>query len=774
MCNVCPKSDGWPIRLLEKKWRATFKCKHRYNTDKTICAVPCDGIDDLCLNYEDEDNCKIPSFMSLLSYVALAGLLSGLLTTCGRIVWEKQVRSSRVRKSDGKKFDLADIIEKNDMNAYQELRETQYLASAIQNFISYARVTKNVIAQRALCMKLFGMEKSMHEDEALTHIFILQNMGTNDSVGWFYDLLDKSLTVKFEENVLPKLALMRNLLRFNSHIRIVQVLGNNFMKLTLYYTDVCKDVLLAELIYSHVIVNTSALTLSEEDNFPVVMFFAIVASILIAEFCNLVTLITHPEFAMWPRTKRVISAILTPLMPAYILLSQFWQELNLFQLVGKMKNAKKGETRASLAYMWQKSREKSVKMTALLYEFRANENSTEHLFQLVLLAIIIEFARTSSPVLAGFNKVFVEEGSSLVYLSALMSVFSLVRGPVAYLKSLKNGFLGIIGSIILIFYFAIGTMMRLFMIMLLFTPILGLFDTMNHYTKGNIESSPAEQHIGFGVDIMYDITTTYPQHWNKNYWIPRYNQFFSMSTYAPFAILTTILVMHLLACFMFTWPLYKKSGDGIVRRFMRGIHTLCNVPLFCDWEEFYRNSDFKTPIPVCWLESKKLFAKFQLLFFIEHALMMIPIVWLKLAVDKRHTELEQSVFKPIPAEVLSKQRVDLLLGLGIAVPIVGSLLQAGIAYAYFRFGHPWTRVLRSQVFSPKTYSQNKPNNDENNAEEEDGDGGGIPCHAESQERADVEVAHGSMPESPQPGSVVGDGDQHSKDGTDEEVEMALL
>ena len=121
-------------------------------------------------------------------------------------------------------------------------------------------------------------------------------------------------------------------------------------------------------------------------------------------------------------------------------------------------------------------------------------------------------------------------------------------------------------------------------------------------------------------------------------------------------------------------PLYKKTGDGVVRQFMRGIHTYCNVPLFCDWEEFYRKSDFETPIPVCWLESKMLFAKLQFLFLIEHALMMIPMIWLKLAVDKRHTILDEGPFKPIHDEVLSKQRVDLLIGLGCRLWICWNII----------------------------------------------------------------------------------------------------
>ena len=60
-----------------------------------------------------------------------------------------------------------------------------------------------------------------------------------------------------------------------------------------------------------------------------------------------------------------------------------------------------------------------------------------------------------------------------------------------------------------------------------------------------------------------------------------------------------------------------------------------------------------------------------------------------------------SPFKPVPDEELSTNRVNLLLALGIAVPLAGALLQALFAYLYFRFGHPWARVLNSQVLTVK-------------------------------------------------------------------------
>ena len=85
---------------------------------------------------------------------------------------------------------------------------------------------------------------------------------------------------------------------------------------------------------------------------------------------------------------------------------------------------------------------------------------------------------------------------------------------------------------------------------------------------------------------------------------------------------------------------------------------------------------------------------------LEHTLMLIPLIWLKVDVDRRNAVLEGSVFKPVPDEDLSTYRVNLLLALGILMPFVSSLLQTALAYAFYKYGHPWSGVLKTQVFQP--------------------------------------------------------------------------
>ena len=50
LCASCPRKFGFPDG---KSHLATFLCQHRF-TNRSICAVPCDGNDDLCLDSTDE------------------------------------------------------------------------------------------------------------------------------------------------------------------------------------------------------------------------------------------------------------------------------------------------------------------------------------------------------------------------------------------------------------------------------------------------------------------------------------------------------------------------------------------------------------------------------------------------------------------------------------------------------------------------------------------------------------------------------------------------
>jgi hypothetical protein len=77
---------------------ATFSCKHRY-TGNWICAVPCDGHDDLCQDFEDE-KCDLST--SLVFIVLLVCGLLLIIIAAG----ESLIHFSKSKNTDSKEKEI--------------------------------------------------------------------------------------------------------------------------------------------------------------------------------------------------------------------------------------------------------------------------------------------------------------------------------------------------------------------------------------------------------------------------------------------------------------------------------------------------------------------------------------------------------------------------------------------------------------------------------------------------------------------------------------------
>ena len=76
-CEKCPKEFGHPFGNSKS---ATFSCHHRY-TNKPICAVPCDGIDDMCKDYSDEI-CELEHLEKIAGLVLCLFILTIFVGEC--------------------------------------------------------------------------------------------------------------------------------------------------------------------------------------------------------------------------------------------------------------------------------------------------------------------------------------------------------------------------------------------------------------------------------------------------------------------------------------------------------------------------------------------------------------------------------------------------------------------------------------------------------------------------------------------------------------------
>ena len=105
--------------------------------------------------------------------------------------------------------------------------------------------------------------------------------------------------------------------------------------------------------------------------------------------------------------------------------------------------------------------QKRITEVQLLYSrLQNNENVLENLTQFTLLLMTILLGFTKSRAVANNDNIFVGENSSLGYLLLGISLINLIKSQVASVKANRNGCSTLIGTLVLISYFLIGTISR--------------------------------------------------------------------------------------------------------------------------------------------------------------------------------------------------------------------------------------------------------------------------------------------------------------------------
>ena len=92
----------------------------------------------------------------------------------------------------------------------------------------------------------------------------------------------------------------------------------------------------------------------------------------------------------------------------------------------------------------------------------------------------------------------------------------------------------------------------------------------------------------------------------------------------------------------------------------------------------------------------KVFAAYNLLLFLEHVIMLLPLVTLKFALNERNAKLEKD-FPPLNDELFSTYITNCLIYGGFAFFALMPFISYFLAYLYFVNWHAWSRVLRSHI-----------------------------------------------------------------------------
>ena len=135
---------------------------------------------------------------------------------------------------------------------------------------------------------------------------------------------------------------------------------------------------------------------------------------------------------------------------------------------------------------------------------------------------------------------------------------------------------------------------RVFAIVLLFTPSLGLFNTLHH---GRLAALPVREG-GEEFDVSEDGSKiTFQQAWAP-YQIDHISLFLEIPVHGVVTLLAMMLIFHLFGstCIL----KLTRNNKEIPELILEGFHTLISPPLHIDWEMFYRMSCWMQPITHCW------------------------------------------------------------------------------------------------------------------------------------------------------------------------------
>ena len=693
-CRKCPlkNGDGHPFRTESNKFSNTFSCTHRY-TGTLICAVRCDGLDDLCLDYGDEVGCEDLAewWVYLLGAVAAVSMLGIFFRVAELLHLYCKIKG----KSTGSASVVKDSVPLGNLGGskvpYGKHRlergyGSQVIASIHQKELG--AVGDGAIQDlQEYCRRTYKKELDYNAgDESATNAFFYKQLGTCHAASVFFDNIDNGWFFR-KKKYCRKITCIQQILENLVVLFTVKTVFYMSIVLT-YYLDIFKDILLSHRLYTFL-----------PDELPAILFSLTVTSIVLGELANIVAVL---HFKAWSRSQRLFASLFIYMVPAMISYRMYRIERKIDHLAGRIM-----EKRELLKLF-----SSLENLTALRSQLRANENTLEHLPQLITLLLLILIKKTkTSTVSLYLSQNLVPENELIFFASALVSFLSLVRGQLFVLNAKKNGFLPLVGKLILLGYYVTGIFGRIFAFLLYFTPNFGLLNTLFHDKHSILDFSlygtdseafPAIDE-SFDPKDIFDFQNNGTPIFAYYKWKEHYQQKEVLDQFPKqllFLPLLLIIIIHFPLSKLFQKIYFKSIPHPQVPFSMAIIDdlgTFLCTPLHLDWEVLYRRGR-STGISVkeCWVRSKKLLHAYNLLLFLEHLILMIPLMILKISIDERNGLLMKD-FPPNADEQISTETTSNLLTCGIfgfaALPFVSF----GFAYLYFMHGHAYSRILRANI-----------------------------------------------------------------------------
>jgi hypothetical protein len=312
-CSVCP-----PTNITLKK-ELIFSCKHRY-TGKPICANPCDGRDDLCEEFIDE-NCSGPKFIPFIFGLSVVLLLVGLLDYLARR--HLLALTDNIEKNPtGLEYNvyMADINKKqDDFQTYLEMREEYEFGPAMSNVLLFFKTTGELFGANEFSHHYYKQELKFNKGSTKkADLFFFRVLGTGEAVEYLYDILDDGLGVKMYKRII-----------YNFPICLINALGNItsgrawimvklLSRVLLHYSDIIKDIILLSQLFMLMFDSKMVTLFARHSKFPAIVLWVVLASIVASELSIVMSLTSYNTSTKISKEQNVFSVILAPFMPAVI------------------------------------------------------------------------------------------------------------------------------------------------------------------------------------------------------------------------------------------------------------------------------------------------------------------------------------------------------------------------------------------------------------------------------------------------------------------------
>ena len=652
-CRKCPRQFGYPLGKADS---ATFSCRHRY-TKRWICAVPCDGIDDLCENFEDE-NCSINS-----TWFTSAVLITLLLLTIvfGETIGRLERGLNVTVNNEETEEDLKELF--HLLSKFKQMHKTNSYDEKLEEVLTAKLRHRSSIAKIILKLEFIFHR----EDWAQTILCLKNNFGTNKNTQLLISSLksgsgsipkmDFSKIIKiFQSKKMIKSKYLTSLCRFTATL----------FKIVFHYLDLIKDMFLLILISTILDFSNSFAT------FGIQIWFLVLLSIALPQFILLCTLFWFMIHKQLETKTGLLLSSLSVLIPAIGLYLCQKSDRNLHI---------KFKTNSSL--LWLK-----------LYSiFKMIESTFENSIQiLILLFVILLKSTTATKTIHGIVEAISNEDIGFLLLSSLWSFISITLSEIRWQASLKNHFLPIKGKLILGFHFILAVLCRISAVILFFTPSMGLLNILQHWKMGQLEV--LESRLKYEV-FENETVTNLIDVWQK---IESPSNLTIWSLQTCYIIFIAFLLFHQMFVFLikcFNVANFTQRKDKFKKFFYIITQFFC-PKIYQDWDEHV--STFED-VEQRYQKVKKELKALLMLFTLENVFMCTPIWILSYNIYQRNIFLDK-FFAQLDEEIWSTK---LSFALSLTCPIVfitSPFVQFWLFDLYNKNGHPWCMLRHRDLPVP--------------------------------------------------------------------------